>query len=117
MATGGFVNLKFSMFFDKQSVLRAVDRAERRVLAKAGAFVRQRAKSAVRRRKRVRLRPRGFLRRHRPASSPLALLADRPGTPGVRRDRDPRAQGPAAASPGYTPQDALSSEAVHGTGP
>jgi len=49
----GFVNIKFSMFFDKATVLRAVDRAERRVLAKAGAFVRQRAKSAVRRRKRV----------------------------------------------------------------
>ena len=53
MATGGLVNLKFSMFFDKGAVLRAVDRAERRVLAKAGAFVRRRAKSAVRRRKRV----------------------------------------------------------------
>lgn len=51
--TGGFVNLKFSMFFDKQSVLRAVDRAERRVLSKAGAFLRRRAKSAIRRRKRV----------------------------------------------------------------
>jgi hypothetical protein len=51
--TGGLVNLKFSMFFDKGAVLRAVDRAERQVLSKAGAFVRRRAKSAVRKRKRV----------------------------------------------------------------
>ncbi len=53
MATGGFVNMKFSMFFDKAPVLRAVDRAERQVLSKAGAFIRRRAKSLVRKRKRV----------------------------------------------------------------
>jgi len=51
--TGGFVNIKFSMFFDKAPVLRAVDRAERRILPKAGAFVRRRAKSSIRKRKRV----------------------------------------------------------------
>lgn len=53
MATGGFINMKFSMFFDKAPILRAVDRAERQVLSKAGAFVRRRAKGLVRKRKRV----------------------------------------------------------------
>jgi len=50
---GGFINMKFSMFFDKAPVLRAVARAERQVLSKAGAFVRRRAKGLVRKRKRV----------------------------------------------------------------
>ncbi len=40
-----------NLFFDGQRVKSAVDRARRRVLSKAGAFVRRRAKSSIRRRK------------------------------------------------------------------
>jgi len=42
-----------TMFFDRKKVLRAVDKATRRVLSKAGAFVRTTAKHSIRRRKRV----------------------------------------------------------------
>jgi len=40
-------------FFDRPAVMNAVDRAERGVLSKFGAFVRQRARSLIRRRKRI----------------------------------------------------------------
>ena len=40
------------MFFDRPRVKRAVDRARRSVLSKAGAFVRQRARSLIRPRRR-----------------------------------------------------------------
>ena len=40
------------LFFDRQRVLSLVNRAERRVLSKFGAFVRQGARSSIRRRKR-----------------------------------------------------------------
>ena len=40
-------------FFDSAKVLRAVDRANRKNLSKAGAFVRTRARSSLRRRKKV----------------------------------------------------------------
>ena len=41
------------MFFDRKKVTRAVDRAARVVLIKAGAFVRTSARSSIRRRKRI----------------------------------------------------------------
>jgi len=41
-----------SLFFDRQKVLSQVSRAERRVLSKFGAYVRQDAKQRIRRRKR-----------------------------------------------------------------
>ena len=41
------------MFFDRKAVTSAVDRAERRVLSRFGAFVRRGARSSIRRRKRV----------------------------------------------------------------
>lgn len=40
-------------FFDQEKVLRAVDRATARVLSRFGAFVRTRARSSIRKRKRV----------------------------------------------------------------
>lgn len=40
-----------SGFFDRQKVVSAVDKATRKVLSRFGAFVRQRAKSSIRRRK------------------------------------------------------------------
>lgn len=51
------VGLKFNQakaaFFDRQTVMNAVNRAERRVLSKFGAFVRRGAKSSIRKRKSV----------------------------------------------------------------
>ncbi len=41
------------MFFDRPKVQNAMDRATRKVLSKFGAFVRRRAKSSIRRRKRI----------------------------------------------------------------
>lgn len=39
------------MFFDRATVVRAVDAAKRRVLSKAGAFIRTTAKTSIRKRK------------------------------------------------------------------
>lgn len=39
------------LFFDRTPVVRAVDKAKRAVLSKAGAFIRQRAKTSIRKRK------------------------------------------------------------------
>lgn len=39
------------LFFDKAKVVRAVDKARRAVLSKAGAFIRTAARSSIRRRK------------------------------------------------------------------
>jgi len=41
------------LFFDTPRVLRAMDAATRRALSKAGAFIRQRAKTSIRKRKKV----------------------------------------------------------------
>ncbi len=41
------------MFFDRKAVTSAVDRAERRVLSRFGAFVRRGARSSIRKRKRA----------------------------------------------------------------
>lgn len=41
------------MFFDRAKVVRAVDRAKRQSLSKAGAFIRRSAKSSIRKRKRI----------------------------------------------------------------
>ena len=41
------------LFFDRQPVLNAVSRSERRVLSKFGAFVRRGARSSIRKRKSV----------------------------------------------------------------
>jgi len=40
-----------ALFFDRPKVRRAVDRAKLRTLSKAGAFIRQRAKTSMRRRR------------------------------------------------------------------
>ncbi|MBP9024757.1 MAG: hypothetical protein KBH81_01275 [Phycisphaerae bacterium] len=40
-----------TLFFDKQTVLRAVDKAKRAVLSKAGAFIRTTAKHSIRTKK------------------------------------------------------------------
>lgn len=41
------------LFFDRQAVTNAADRAQRKVFAKFGAFVRQSAKTSIRKRKAV----------------------------------------------------------------
>ena len=41
------------LFFDAPRVIRAVDAATRKVLSKSGAFIRQRATSSIRKRKRA----------------------------------------------------------------
>lgn len=41
-----------SLFFDRPKVRRAVDHAKRRSLSRAGAFIRQRARTSIRKRKR-----------------------------------------------------------------
>ena len=56
-----------NMFFDRKKVRRAVDRAARRVLSKAGAFVRTAARGSIRRRKRI-------SRPGEPPSSHMGLL-------------------------------------------
>ncbi|NIA06911.1 MAG: hypothetical protein GWP14_04600 [Actinobacteria bacterium] len=46
------IEMKFkSMFFNSPKVIAAVDKATRRVLSRFGAFVRQRAKTSIRKRK------------------------------------------------------------------
>lgn len=40
-----------ALFFDRSKARRAVDRAKRRALSKAGAFIRQRARTSMRRRR------------------------------------------------------------------
>ena len=45
------IDLKFKMFFNSPRVMAAVDKGTRRVLSRFGAFVRQRAKSSIRKRK------------------------------------------------------------------
>jgi len=42
-----------TMFFDAPRVIRAMDRATRRALSKAGAFIRTRAKTSIRKRKSI----------------------------------------------------------------
>lgn len=44
-----------SQFFDRQAVIRAVERGRRDALSKAGAYVRQRARTSVRRPRRAKL--------------------------------------------------------------
>jgi hypothetical protein len=46
------INMKVkALFFDRPKVRRAVDRAKRHALSKAGAFIRQRARTSIRKRK------------------------------------------------------------------
>jgi hypothetical protein len=51
------IDIKFEaakkMFFDRQKVLKAVDKATQKVFSKFGAYVRQRAKTSIRKRKAV----------------------------------------------------------------
>jgi len=49
----GFIDIRAITFFNAAPLMDAVDQAERRTLSKAGAFVRRRAKSSIRKRKGV----------------------------------------------------------------
>lgn len=49
----GGISAAKGVFFDRQAVRSAVDRATRRVLSRFGAYVRRGAKSSIRKRKRV----------------------------------------------------------------
>lgn len=46
------VKVMKSNFFDRQRVIESIDEASRKSLSKAGAYIRQRARSSMRRRKR-----------------------------------------------------------------
>ena len=52
IAVGFKIDQAKSLFFDSQRILRALDAAERKVLSRFGAFVRTRARSSIRKRKR-----------------------------------------------------------------
>lgn len=45
------IDFKYTVFFDADPVLRAIDKATKAVLSKQGAFVRTSAKSSIRKRK------------------------------------------------------------------
>ena len=47
----GLMRVNSRTFFDRDAVLKAMDRQERRLLSKAGAFVRRTARSSIRKRK------------------------------------------------------------------
>lgn len=47
------IGIKYSQFFDRKTVIDAVESAERKQLSKAGAFVRIRARRSIRKRKSV----------------------------------------------------------------
>lgn len=47
------VQINYSQFFDRDAVLKKVDSEERRLLSRAGAFVRTTARQSIRKRKRV----------------------------------------------------------------
>ena len=47
------IRVRFQQFFDRDAVTGKVPAVERKVLSKAGAFVRTRARSSIRRRKKV----------------------------------------------------------------
>lgn len=56
MVYSATMNLTMSIksnFFDRAKVQRAVDKGRRKALSKAGAFVRQRAKTSIRKRKKI----------------------------------------------------------------
>jgi hypothetical protein len=44
-------DIKYSQFFDRDTIIKKIGTAKKRVLSKAGAFIRQRAKTSIRRRK------------------------------------------------------------------
>ena len=49
----GLVQVKYSQFFDRDAVLKGLERSEARLLSRAGAFVRTRARRSIRKRKRI----------------------------------------------------------------
>lgn len=53
MASDGIIAIDYSQFFDRDAVLKALDREQRSRLSRAGAFVRRRARSSIRKRNRV----------------------------------------------------------------
>lgn len=48
-----FVDIKYSQFFDRPKVMKAVKDGVKSTLSRAGAFVRQRAKTSIRKRKKI----------------------------------------------------------------
>lgn len=53
MARQGLVQVSYSQFFKEDRALRYLDRSEARLLSRAGAFVRTRARRSIRKRKRI----------------------------------------------------------------
>ncbi len=47
------IDVKFSMFFDRPNVIKRIKDGTKSTMSKAGAFIRQRAKSSIRPRKRI----------------------------------------------------------------
>ena len=53
MARQGLVQVSYSQFFDRDAVLKRLDRSEAKLLSQAGAWTRRTAKSSIRKRKRI----------------------------------------------------------------
>lgn len=74
------IRLNTSLFFDRAAVTRSTDAKQRRVLSKAGAFVRRTARSSIRSRKRPKAGQRGRVTRpSRPGEPPISWTK-----PGIR---------------------------------
>jgi hypothetical protein len=82
-------------FFDRAKVLRAMDRAQHRALSKAGAYVRQRARTSIRRPRQASLAD--LSPEQRAAYERAVLLAARRGLPRPKRPL-------AASRPGEPPR-------------
>lgn len=89
---GGAIGVSFEMkrlFFDKPAVLRDIDRKERQALSRIGAFVRRRARTFVRQRKRPRKGKRGRKTLlSRPGQPPISWT--KPGIRDILFHYDPR---------------------------
>ena len=51
--SSGITQIDFSYFFDRPAVYKAMSKANKKALSKAGAFVRTRAKRSIRKRKKI----------------------------------------------------------------
>lgn len=71
-----------NQFFDRPAVQRAVDAGSRRALSKIGAFIRRRARSSIKRRKKI----------SQPGSPPTAHATETPNLKTILFAYDPRRQ-------------------------
>lgn len=77
-------------FFDSPNVIKAIEATERRVLSKAGAFIRTRARSSIRRKKRPTKGKRRGRRQYRSAPGSPPFSWQQPGIKDIIFTVDPR---------------------------